>query len=410
MNVPEKVICSGSPGGALQRLILFLIVLLQPFKGLHSLYDISLFAALFYIVYVILKGKFLAPRSFFIPWILYTLSILISTFVSIDIKESLDGIRSEYLKQMIVFGFLLIPASTWAKKRTTVLFAFFISGLVMCTLGFFPYFIGFMQTGDHRLVSLSGSYTRLAYFYVLYVPFLIFLIPDKKSRASFFLYGLLFLSLASTFVTKTRGAWVTVPLVMVMSCILTRKWRTLITILFIIFLVMSSFFLFSPTLRNRAGDFSEIMDFSGSFGERTKLWKSAQETIKEYPVFGRGYGKYIFVKIYQEHPQKGVESKSDTHNTFLEILIQRGIFGLIATFFIYLYFFKRAWSIRRSPWGRLYFAYFVSVSVAFALFSLVDNIFVKETGRYLWQLAALGFSESVIGTDNSKQKASSHKE
>jgi O-antigen ligase len=369
-----------------------------------------LFIALLYVIFAILKGKSLIPRGFFIPWILYTLSILISTLISIDLKESLDGMRSEYLKQMIVFGFLMIPAAAWTTKRLTVLSAFLLSGLVMCTIGFFPYFIGFMQTGDHRLVSLSGSYTRIAYFYVMYVPFLILLYPDKKSRASFFLSGLLLLSLASVFVTRTRGAWVTVPLVMVMICILTRKWRTLITILLILFLVMGTFFVFSPTLRKRAGDFSEIMDISGSFGERINLWKSAQETIKDYPVFGRGYGKYIFVKIYKEHPQEGVESRSDTHNTVLEILIQRGVLGLISTFFIYLYFLKRAWGIRRSPWGRLYFAYFVSISVAFALFSLVDNIYVKETGRYLWQLAALGFSEKVTGMGNPEQKVDSNKE
>jgi hypothetical protein len=40
-------------------------------------------------------------------------------------------------------------------------------------------------------------------------------------------------------------------------------------------------------------------------------------------------------------------------------------------------------------WGRRIFEYFITISIAFAVFGLVDNIYVKESGRYLWQVAAL---------------------
>ena len=90
------------------------------------------------------------------------------------------------------------------------------------------------------------------------------------------------------------------------------------------------------------------------------------------------------------------EAESDTHNTFIEILVQRGVLGMLTTFLIYLYFLKQAWrgAKKGSPWGKSYFVFFVAVSAGFFIFSLVDNIYVKETGRYLWQIAALGCQDT----------------
>jgi O-antigen ligase len=394
----------------IQIFLLFFIVLIQPYKELHSIYDVLLSLALVYSVVMIVKKKYpLLPRIFLYLFGAYTISILISTIFSIDFKHSIKGLKSEYLKQLIVFIIIIIPAAPAKRRLKTVVLAFFLSGFIMSTVGFVPYIFGKLSTDDifNRLVSFSGSYTRLAYFYTLYIPFLALLIPiEKKSEKKIALYLLILISLTATFFTKTRAGWLCVPMATLLVFIVSKNWKNLAILLFIIIISSGSLFLFSPRLRWRAKSFIEMKDWSGSFGDRKLLWKSAGKSIKENPFIGAGYGKYIFRKIFEKHPVEGIESKSDTHNTFIEIMVQRGILGVITTLLLYLFFLKKAWMLNKNSgkYGKLYFAFFASITIAFIFFSMVDNIYVKETGRYLWQLAALGFCIQKIDNKETEEE------
>lgn len=378
--------------GRFQVGLLFMIMLLQPFKSLHGFYDGLLIISLVIIgISIYIKQFELPSKTFLILLGIYTLSILISTIISVDRKESLDGIRSEFLKQIIVFTIILVPMASAVQKRNGVLWGFLLSGVIMNTIGLFPYFWGGLATKDNRLVSFSESYTRLAYFYVFLVPFLVLLIPREKKWETACVYILIILSLLATLFTKTRGGWICVPLAALIACLITYKWKMLLSLILIILIGGAVMFSISPSLRSRASDFREVKDWSGSFGLRKGTWQSATNTIKKRPIFGAGYGKYIFRKVYELSPVEGSEPYCDTHNTYLEILTQRGIFGFLVTLFLYLFFFKISFNISQyhSEWGKPFFAYFIAISFAFAIFSLVDNIYVKETGRYLWQMAGL---------------------
>lgn len=354
-----------------------------------------MFLTIAFIIIMALKRKIQPlPTVFWFILGLYTLSILISTILSVNIHESIDGIRSEYLKQMAVFGLLLVTAATFLEKRNVLLWGFFISGVAMNTIGFFPYFFGTFSTKDHRFLSLSGSYTRLTYFYVFYVPLLILLLPGRKRKATIAIYLLIILSLLGTIFTQTRGGWICVPLALISICVLSKNWRTLAIIAAIITLGSTLVYIVSPSIRKRIADFREIVDETGSLGMRKEYRKSALNAFAKNPIFGAGYGKYIFEKIYDKYkatPSYTELPRSDSHNTYLEILAQRGIFGFLSTLLLYLYFLEQALILRKTggDWGKHLFAYFISVSIAFAVFGLVDNIYVKESGRYLWQVAAL---------------------
>jgi O-antigen ligase len=379
----------------LQIVLIFLIILLQPFRFLHVPYDALMFLVIAFIIIMALKRKIQPfPTVFLLILGLYTLSILISTMLSVNIRESVDGIRSEYLKQMAVFGLLLITAATFLEKRNALLWGFFLSGVIINTIGFFPYFFGVFSTKDQRLLSLSGSYTRLTYFYVLYVPLLLLLLPGRKRKATIAIYLLIILSLLGTLFTQTRGGWICVPLALISICVLTKNWRTLAIIAAIIALGSVLVYSVSPSIRKRIGDFREIVDDTGSLGMRTPYRMSAINALIKKPLFGAGYGKYIFrdiYKIYKISPTYEAPPTSDSHNTYLEILAQRGIFGFVSTLLVYLFFLKRVLMLRKTggDWGRRLFEYFIAISIAFAVFGLVDNIYVKESGRYLWQVAAL---------------------
>jgi len=339
------------------------------------------------------------PRVFLYILGFYTASIVISTLLSIDRKESLDQIRSEFVKQLIVFGLVVVMAAQGEHKRRTILLAFFLSGLIMSTVGFFPFLLwDSYSTPDNfitgrRLISFSGSYTRLGHFYVLYAPFLILLARGRPIVQQIALYVILSLGMGATLCTLTRAAWICVPMAVIVACVLMKMWRHLVAFLLIIGTMFCMLYILSPSMKSRVSDFRELMDWSGSFGQRTAIWESAGGIIAQHPIFGVGYGKYIFRQAYDLNPVNGADRLCDVHNTYLQILLERGIVGFIATLVLYLYFFRQASLLAKGgdDWGRAYFAYFVAISCAFGLFSITGNIYLKEAGRYLWQLAALGW-------------------
>jgi putative inorganic carbon (HCO3(-)) transporter len=384
----------------IQLFLLFSIILLQPFRGLHGFYDSLLGCALIFIIIMIFRGRFLSlPRAFLYILGFYTASVLISTLFSIDVKGSLNDVRSEFAKQLIVFGLVVVTGAQQEKKLRTLLLAFFLSGLIMSTVGFFPFLLwGSYASPENagigpRLVSFSGSYTRLGYFYVLYAPFLILLARGRSTAPTIAIYAILCLALGATFCTLTRAAWICVPLAVIVACVLMKMWRHLAAFLLIICTLLFPVYALSPSVQSRVRDFNELLLWSGSFGQRIALWESAGRTIAQHPIFGVGYGKYIFREAYDLNPVNGGAALCDVHNTYLEILLERGIVGFIAVVALYAYFFRRANLLAktRETWGRAYFAYFVAISCAFALFSLTGNIYLKETGRYLWQLIALSW-------------------
>jgi len=72
----------------------------------------------------------------------------------------------------------------------------------------------------------------------------------------------------------------------------------------------------------------------GSFYFRVLAWKSAIKIITDHPILGVGYSYQVFEKIYGFYSQGDTERKSHSHNNFLEIAIETGIFNL----FIFLIF------------------------------------------------------------------------
>lgn len=386
----------GKPYSArnLQLLLLFAIIFLQPLRLAYGLYNGLLGLAMLYIIVMVIRKRFIIiPKMLVILFLLYTASIIISTILSIDREESLDQIRSEYLKHLIVFCLIVVHGADVKERIHAILAAFLFSGIVMSTIGLFPYLLdmGLADEKSGRLVSLAESYTRLGYFYVLFVPLLVLLMSKAGWKVNIPLSVILILSLLSTYLSMTRAAWICVPLAGAAALSVIRKWKPLLVFAVIFVIITGIMLLTVPSARERVADFKEIATGSGSFGERLDTWNSACRTIADHPVFGVGYGKYIFEKAYELNPVEGSRPYCDVHNNYLEILLERGVVGFITTFALYAWFLIRAFRLYRhgNAWGKYYFAYFAAVSIAFALFSMTGVVYLKETGRYFWQIGAL---------------------
>jgi len=122
-----------------------------------------------------------------------------------------------------------------------------------------------------------------------------------------------------------------------------KKRRRQDMILFLGILIASifliSFFADEETL-NRTLGATSFADRLGTIAERmTILWPRAMEAFKESPIFGTGYGSYndypyCFSRIIPgliaiNDPSQYIYSDAHAHNTYLHVMAETGIIGLI---------------------------------------------------------------------------------
>ena len=127
---------------------------------------------------------------------------------------------------------------------------------------------------------------------------------------------------------------------------------------------------------------------------RNRVWSVSLEASRFYPVFGIGLSNWHFINL--DHLKKSVEARGDlfnpehygfpghSHNLYLSALVERGIVGLIVTFF-----FMGAWIrnlIKTFDWARksreTSYLWAGSFSAWFATFGvgLVNTTFHHEHG------------------------------
>jgi O-antigen ligase len=127
---------------------------------------------------------------------------------------------------------------------------------------------------------------------------------------------------------------------------------------------------------------------------RDRVWNVSLEASRFYPVFGTGLSNWHFINL--DHLKKSVEARGElfdpenyafpghSHNLYLSALVERGIVGLIVTFF-----FMGAWIrnlIKTFDWARksreTSYLWAGSFSAWFATFGvgLVNTTFHHEHG------------------------------
>lgn len=212
----------------------------------------------------------------------------------------------------------------------------------------------------------------------------------------------IFLQLIALVLTDSRGAWLSLIIVIFLSIFLFFKTKRKIlffkTILFTLLLIIFSiYFLPNNQFINRLQTFSDFS--SGSILARQEFYKAAISAWDKKKLFGYGleHGGEILVYYYQ--PDWAVfmlvnDYPDRAHNIILDILLNFGLLGLIIFIFlvinvIYLLFLKKKLS-QFKPWflvlclGLL--AYFISLLFSFPSIS---------TSLLSWSILAILMSYSL---------------
>ena len=227
---------------------------------------------------------------------------------------------------------------------------------------------------------------------------------DKKNVLTIIQHGLTSLvGLYSIYISQTRGAWIAVPVFVILLCIVFSKNTYSVKAIFrasiLIILLVGAFSTTSivhKRVHEAADDIHQYVTGQNqdtSVGTRFQLWKVSWLMFAENPVFGVGGDK--FVDTLMAKAARGIITDKATmyphsHNEVLFSMATYGIFGLIgilATYFVPLFYFVR--DMRHTDREVVAAAAMgAAVCLGYFIFGLVDVMF-------MWRICDTFYAMSI---------------
>lgn len=178
-----------------------------------------------------------------------------------------------------------------------------------------------------RVVSTFENPNVLAEYLIMVIPLMlaVFLIAKKPKEKLFSLFCMA-MSGGCLIYTWSRGAWLGF-MISIMIFMLMYSKKTMTAMLFGLLGVPFLPFVLPQTIIQRFTSIGDLGDSSTSY--RVYIWKGVVSMLKDYFVSGIGIGNDSFKLIYPAYALSGIESAPHSHNLYLQITVELGIFGII---------------------------------------------------------------------------------
>jgi O-antigen ligase len=261
---------------------------LEPLSSIKEFIRIASIFLLYFLAYKLVKDRkdwFLLLKIILISYILPAIFALIQFVFHLGLPDEFGGFQRIY--------------GTFAHPNPFAFYTFFILGLILCLL--------FSRRETTRQLAKSDQTVppekNLNFYLWLAAGLLTFLLLVTYSRsalACFFVFILFF------------GLF---------------KYRKLLLLGLILFLVI---YFFSDVFQQRFWELITL-DPYGSVVWRLRLWQDIAPISLWQPWFGYGLGTFTnLVEFYRGFEWGSLEA----HNDYLKILVENGIFGLVAYFWL----------------------------------------------------------------------------
>ena len=216
------------------------------------------------------------------------------------------------------------------------------------------------------------------------------------------------LLLSAIYQTQTRGVWVALVVVLLLSPFmlhrLSLRYKALLMGMIFLSVVLLAQ---TPLIRERAAQtLSDVTIYqqegrsnpSTSFAERFDMWKASYIMFREHPLLGVGAGGWR--EALQEVIRLGqvpatLIAYGNPHNMFLDALSTRGILGLMALCALLAYPVYRAATVRTVQEKRPYAMLVLFITIAFAVAGLTDTLVIIR-GVFPSYLIMMGIALAVL--------------
>lgn len=368
---------------AVPNIIVIALILLFPFLKENRLKKskIKLFVVLaFFIVYIVLK------------------SLVLKTFID-------DLFVLEKLSLAFILMFLFAPIKNTKAIEFSFIIAVFLS-VLLSILNIYKYSssLGEFSFSNGAKINEVLIIERLYFGFLCVISFILCL--KYIGSQNKFLHGFMVLNgiicFAFVLVVSARIALVTVVVVISIQILKRFKKRIAIGLLFLVMLLITGAFFMNDNLGKRLLHSNDI--YRKTFFEkiathepRFLIWSCSYSIFKNDNIFlGSGFKNTItqlsscFDNTIKKERKKDwyLAQKFNTHNQFIDFLLSSGLLGLVLfSYILYLILKQSNCNI-----------YDISLFIALLLFSMVENIFHRQIGAYLFALIITLISNKHLST------------
>lgn len=316
----------------------------------------------------------------------FTVGCLLSLPFSQNFSNSLSELL-ELFSFMVLF-LLIVDFIRCEKDVKKIVNCLLLSAVIPLAVGFFQILnnldINIALEPSYRIYSTLTHPNAYAFYLVIISVLAISLLLGVKSLAEkskyFILLGFLVVCLIYTF---TRSAWLGLAFAVSILGILQHPRLLVFSPLIIGFLVFNL-----PLIFERFHPlFTPELQKYTSLAWRIKLWTSSIPYFLAHPVFGNGFGGYIFVGYEID------DWFAAAHNDYLRILVETGIVGFLGFIWILMslgWIGIKAFKNSAHPYYRNIAAGFIALLSAYMGMSFSDNLFNHGGIQwYFWAYAGV---------------------
>lgn len=319
----------------------------NPFPHTTSIKEICFYISLFIAFAIVLTKKeiFFVKAPITIPFGLFALWSFCTIFFSLDQANSIHDFRSHLVKYMLFF-FIMVNYFMSKKLFLTISWIVVISTSLASIVGLW-YFYGIL---GHPIGERFGGGPEFSEVPVNQIGILtVFAITlclnhIKGLNGHYAKVGgllLLLLLILASIMTQSRSFILATFVIFLLMAIGNQK---VVTIIFLLFISMIALL---PVRSRLLNDIKDNIRIRQNFINA--------EIIKDYPIFGIGYGlkKYgdlIDIDAYRERlPQKWrhQELVGIPHSILMKIAVRTGLVGLALFFWMLYAVFKMCWTTMR---------------------------------------------------------------
>ena len=339
--------------------------------------------------------------------ILYACMYVAAVFMSVTPSGSLRHGAMHVLFTLFAVG--LGSAVRTEKQLLWTMRVFVISAALVSCYGIYQYVFGAVGSAAWidaemfsgigvRVYSTLDNPNVLSEYLLLAIPFsAAFVVYEKNWLARLFFIGTTGVMLLCMVLTFARGGWLGLIVAVAIFLVMIDRRFVFVGIIGLIAL----YFLLPDVILSRLLSIGDLTDGSTSY--RLSIWLGTLAMIRDFWLVGVGPGTAAFNRVYPIYGY-GAANAQHSHNLFLQIICDAGIFALII-FVMLLFSYVRALAsaMKKSANRALNIFRIAAVSslVGFLVQSMTDYSFYNyRVTLVFWAVVGLGIALSREGGQN----------
>ena len=334
-------------------------------------------------------------------WVVLLLVVLSAASICNSPDKGISIYNYQYLMlHYILIYYLVINTVHTQKQLKRVVQALFAAAFVVTIYGFYQYFFAAQMLTrewvDHeqfpdlkfRVFSTLKNPNLLAGYLVTMISIAGGLWCTAREKKSRFLWcGLILIFMICLVLTYSRGAWVSLLVVIVTYGMLYNR-KAFWLLAFLPLVVLFNHDVMMERL------LSIINPTDTSAGLRWALWESTLAMIADHPLLGVGWVAYRLVyPEYDFYVNNASTIIFHAHNMYLSIAAEVGIPGLLAFLYVMYGHAYKAWQLLKkplAPWLNGVLLGLVAATAALTVSGFTDYIlFNIELSMLFWLLNAV---------------------